>query len=213
MNPFAKTAAGLFLVIGPQSGQPLEAERICTALVQKLFEDPTRNLDSRAWQHAVQMVPNQAEAATNSKTLNRTMDVADLPSAFASICANAAVGNEAGVDLTKAILSYLSEHGEPTAFNCLVLDQSDSGEVHLSLTCLAVVQVGSADSLAITSTLLSASLNLSNKQTQSTIAQVFGRFGSPSDSPYYLRLFSSRPSTHSQRRSDVLQHAQDQTEE
>lgn len=111
---------------------------------------------------------------------------------------------KAGVGLAKAIRSYLSKHGEPTAFNCLVLDQSDSAEVRLSLTCLAVVEVGSADSLAITSILLSASLNLSNEQTQSTIAQVFGRFSSPSDSPYYLRLFSSRRS-HSQRRSDILQ--------
>ncbi|MER9683988.1 glutamate acetyltransferase [Mesorhizobium sp. M0115] len=212
MNPFAKTAAGLFLVIGPQSSQPLEAERICSAIVQKLFEDPTRTLDSRTWQNAAQMVPNQVETATTSRTLNRTMDVAELPSAFASICANAADGNEAGVGLAKAIRSYLSKHGEPTAFNCLVLDQSDSAEVRLSLTCLAVVEVGSADSLAITSILLSASLNLSNKQTQSTIAQVFGRFSSPSDSPYYLRLFSSRRS-HSQRRSDILQQTEGQTEE
>ncbi|TJW38956.1 MAG: glutamate acetyltransferase, partial [Mesorhizobium sp.] len=33
MNPIAETTAGLFLVIGAQSSGPLEAERICSALI------------------------------------------------------------------------------------------------------------------------------------------------------------------------------------
>lgn len=188
MNPFEKTSAGLFLVVGPPSSGPLEAERICSALIQKLSEGPTLNLDASTWQNAMQMVPNQVETATTSMTLNRTMAVAELPDAFASICANAADGAKAAFDLAKPISIYLSKYDEPTAFNCLILDQSDSAEIHLSLTCLAVFDRGSLGSFALTSTLLKASLNLSNKHTQSTIAQVFGRFGPPSDSPYYLRV-------------------------
>ncbi len=45
MNTFAKTIAGLSVVIGPKSDSPLEAERICSALIQKLSEDPSRKLD------------------------------------------------------------------------------------------------------------------------------------------------------------------------
>ncbi|TWI18055.1 hypothetical protein IQ26_07382 [Mesorhizobium tianshanense] len=188
MNPIAETTAGLFLVIGAQSSGPLEAERICSALIQKLSEGSILNLDPSTWQNAMQMVPNQVEAATASKTQNRTMAVADLPSTLASICADAADGDKAGVDLAKPISVYLSRYGEPTAFNCFILDQSDSAKIHLSLTCLAAFDGGSPGSFAVTSTLLKACLNLSNKDTQSTIAQVFGRFGPPSDSPYYLRV-------------------------
>jgi hypothetical protein len=79
MNPFAKTVAGLFSVVGPQSNTPLEAERICSALIQKLSDEPSRNLDPRTWQNAVQMVPSQVESATTSQTLNRTMPIGDLP--------------------------------------------------------------------------------------------------------------------------------------
>ncbi|RWM69275.1 MAG: glutamate acetyltransferase [Mesorhizobium sp.] len=188
MNPIAETTAGLFLVIGAQSSGPLEAERICSALIQKLSEGSILNLDPSTWQNAMQMVPNQVEAATASKTQNRTMAVADLPSTLASICADAADGDKAGVDLAKPISVYLSRYGDPTAFNCFMLDKSDSAKIHLSLTCLAAFDGGSPGSFAVTSTLLKACLNLSNKDTQSTIAQVFGRFGPPSDSPYYLRV-------------------------
>ncbi|TIN17054.1 MAG: glutamate acetyltransferase [Mesorhizobium sp.] len=189
MNPIAETTAGLFLVIGPQSrGRPLEAERICSALIQKLSEGSNLNLDARAWQNAMQMMPNQVETATALKALNRTMAVADLPSTLASICANAADGGKAGVDLAKPISICLSRYGEPTAFNCFILDQSDSAKIHLSLICLAVLDGGSPGSFAVTSRLLKASLDLSNKHTQSTVAQVFGRFGPPSNSPYYLRI-------------------------
>lgn len=188
MNPIAETTAGLFLVIGVQSSGPLEAERICSGLIRKLSEGSILNLDPSMWQNAMQMVPNQVEAATASTTLNRTMAVADLPSTLASICADAVDGDKAGVDLAKPISVYLSRYGEPTAFNCFILDQSDSAKIYLSLTCLAVFDGGSPGSFAVTSTLLKACLNLSNKDTQSTIAQVFGRFGPPSDSPYYLRV-------------------------
>ncbi|WP_246299567.1 hypothetical protein [Sinorhizobium psoraleae] len=125
------------------------------------------------------MIPNQVEIATTSRTLTRTTAVADLPSALASICAKAADERIPGVDLAEPIRIYLSEYGEPNAFNCVMLDQSDSAEIHLYLICLAVVDHGNADGLAVTSTLLSASLNLSNKHTQSTIAQVFGGFTPP----------------------------------
>ncbi|WP_331375632.1 glutamate acetyltransferase [Sinorhizobium chiapasense] len=188
MNAFAKTAAGLFSVVGPKSSDPLQAERICSALIQKLSEDPSRNLDPRTWQNAVQMVPNQVESATTSQTLNRTMPVSDLPGALASICANAAGGGKAPVSLAKPISSYLSKYGEPTAFNCLILDQSDPAEIHLYLTCLNVTDGRSAGNFSIASTFLSASLNLSDKQTASRIAELFGRYGPPSDQPYYLRI-------------------------
>ncbi|RVD68424.1 glutamate acetyltransferase [Mesorhizobium sp. M4A.F.Ca.ET.029.04.2.1] len=188
MNPIAETTAGLFLVIGAHSSGPLEAERICSGLIRKLSEGSILNLDPDIWQNAMQMVPNQVEAATAAKTLKRTMAVADLPSTLASICADAADGDKAGIDLGKPISVYLSRYGQPTAFNCFILDQSDSAKIYLSLTCLAVFDDGSPGSFAVTSTLLKACLNLSNKDTQSTIAQVFGRFGPPSDSPYYLRV-------------------------
>ncbi|ASY73516.1 hypothetical protein [Sinorhizobium fredii] len=187
MNPFAKTAAGLFSVVGPESNDPLEAERICSALIQKLSEDPSRNLDHRTWQNAVQMVPNQVESATTSQTLNRTMPLGDLPGALASICANAVGGGKPPANLTKPISSYLSKYGEPTAFNCLILDQRDSAVIHLYLTCLNVAD-GRGSNFSITATLLSASLNLSDKQTASRLAELFGRYGPPSDPPYYLRI-------------------------
>lgn len=197
MNPFTKTAVGLFLVIGPQARQLLEAERICSALIQKLYEDPARTLDPGAWQNAVQMIPDQIETATISRALGRTMAVANLPSVLASICAKAAERNKANDNLAKAISSYLSKYDNPTEFNCLVLDQSDPAEINLSLTCLAVLNIGSADSY-VNSTLFSASLNLSNKKTRSAIAKVFGSFGSPINSPYYLRILSSQISTQRQ---------------
>ncbi|MDK1494450.1 glutamate acetyltransferase [Sinorhizobium sp. 7-81] len=187
MNPFAKTAAGLFVVIAPQKSKPLEAERICSALIRKLSEDPNRNLDARTWQNAVQMIPNLVETASTSRKLNATIADTDLPHALASICANA-VGDRQGSGLAKPISSYLRKYGEPIAFNCLILDQSDPAEIHLFLTCLAVVEGGRPDSRAITATLLSASLNLSDEQTQSAIVQIFGRFGPPSDSQCYLRV-------------------------
>ncbi|WP_037471623.1 hypothetical protein [Sinorhizobium fredii] len=189
MNPFAKTTAGLFVVVAPQSSEPLEAERICSALIQKLCEVPTRNLDPRTWQNALQMVPNQVETSGISKTLNWTIADGDLTNALASICAKAAADRKTGVDLATPIRAYLSQYGEPIAFNCLILDQSDSAEIHLFLTCLAVAEAGSSDGCAITSTSRSASLNLSDEQAQSIIVQVFGRFGPPSDSPYYLRVW------------------------
>ncbi|MBP2444143.1 glutamate acetyltransferase [Rhizobium leguminosarum] len=190
MNPFAKTVAGLFTVIGPKSNTPLEAERICSALIQKLSEDPSRNLDPRTWQNAVQMIPSQVESAITSQTLNRTMPLGDLPGALASICANGASGGRSSADLAKPIVSYLSKYGEPTAFNFLVLDQSDSSEIHLNLTCLNVTDGPDFGNFSITSTFLAASLNLSNKQTQSTITRVFGSFGPPDEQPFYLRIFA-----------------------
>lgn len=189
MNPFAKTIAGLFLVIGPQSNTPLEAERICSALIQKLSDDPSRNLDPHTWQNAMQMVPSQVESATTSQTLNRTMPVGDLPGALASICANVVGGSHASA-LAKPIGSYLNKYGEPTAFNCLILEQTHTDQIHLYLTCLNVTDAGSSGSFSITSTLLSATLNLSNKQTQTTITKIFGSFGPPSDEPFYLRIFN-----------------------
>lgn len=189
MNPFAKTVAGLFSVVGPQSNTPLESERICSALIQKLSDEPSRNLDPRTWQNAVQMVPSQVESATTSQTLNRTMPIGDLPGALASMCANVVGGNHAST-LAKPIGSYLSKFGEPTAFNCLILDQTRTSQIHLYLTCLNVTDGSSAGSFSIASTLLSAMLDLSNKQTQTTITKVFGSFGPPSDQPFYLRIFN-----------------------
>lgn len=188
MNPFVKTTAGLFIVIAPRSNEPLEAERICSALIQKLSEDLTSSLDPRTWQNAMQMVPNQVEAAVTSRTQNWTSADGDLRGALASTCANAASEYQTGVDLAKPIGNYVSQYGVPIAFNCLMLIQSSSAEIHLSLTCLAVVEAGSPDNCAITSTSLSASLSLSDEQTQYTIAQVFGRFGPPRASPYYIRV-------------------------
>ncbi|THK33533.1 glutamate acetyltransferase [Ensifer sp. MPMI2T] len=188
MNPFAKTAAGLFVVIAPPSSEPLEAERICSGLIKKLSENLTYNLDPRAWQNAMQMVPNQVAGALSSRTLKWTIADGDLPSALASVCANAAGDRATSVDLAKPIRIYLSQYREPIAFNCLILAQPDPAAIHLLLACLTVVEAGSTDSYAITSTLLSASLNLFDEHTRSTITQVFGRFSPPSDSPYYLHL-------------------------
>lgn len=188
MNKFAKTIAGLFVVIGPKSDSPLEAERICSALIQKLLEDPSRKLDPGTWQNAVQMVPSQVESAIISQTLNRTIPVGDLPGALASICVGVVGGGHAPI-LTKPITSYLSEHGEPTAFNCLVLDQTDAAEVHVSLTCQNVKEGHSGD-FSIASTQLSASLALSNKRTQTIITKVFSSFDTPGDEPFYLRIFT-----------------------
>ncbi|ASQ13424.1 glutamate acetyltransferase [Sinorhizobium meliloti] len=188
MNKFAKTIAGLFVVIGPKSDRPLEAERICSALIQKLLEDPSRKLDPGTWQNAVQMVPSQVESAIISQTLNRTIPVGDLPGALASICVGVVGGGHAP-NLTKPVTSYLSEHGEPTAFNCLVLDQTDTAEVHVSLTCQNVKEGHSGD-FSIASTQLSASLALSNKRTQTIITKVFSSFDTPGDEPFYLRIFT-----------------------
>ncbi|WP_323130269.1 hypothetical protein [Sinorhizobium medicae] len=106
MNPFAKTVAGLFLVVGPRTNNPLEAEGICSALIQKLSDDRSRNLEPSTWQNAVQMVPSQVESATTSQTLDRTMPIGDLPGALASICANVVGGSHASA-LAQPIGSYL----------------------------------------------------------------------------------------------------------
>jgi hypothetical protein len=53
-----------------------------------------------------------------------------------------------------------------------------------------VTDGSSSGSFSIASTLLSAMLDLSNKQTQTTITKVFGSFGPPSDQPFYLRIFN-----------------------
>ncbi|MQW68789.1 glutamate acetyltransferase [Sinorhizobium medicae] len=188
MNTFAKTIAGLFVVIGPKSDSPLEAERICSALIQKLSENPSRKLDPGTWQNAVQMVPSQVGSAIISQTLNRTIPVGDLPGALASICVGVDGGGHAPI-LTKPVTSYLNEYGEPTAFNCLVLDQTDTAEVHVSLTCQNVKEGHSGD-FSIASTQLSASLALSNKRTQAIITNVFGSFDTPGDEPFYLRIFT-----------------------
>lgn len=137
MNPFAKTVAGLFLVVGPQTNNPLEAEGICSALIQKLSDDRSRNLEPSTWQNAVQMVPSQVESATTSQTLDRTMPIGDLPGALASICANVVGGSHTSA-LAQPIGSYLSKFGEPAAFNCLILDQTRTSQIHLYLTCLNV---------------------------------------------------------------------------
>ncbi|WP_027994189.1 hypothetical protein [Sinorhizobium meliloti] len=188
MNTFAKTIAGLFVVVGPKSDSPLEAERICSALIKKLSEDPSRNLDPRTWQNAVQMIPSQVECATISQTLNRTIPVGDLPGALAWICASVVGGGHAPI-LTRPMTSYLSEYGEPTALSCLVLDQTDTAEVHVCLTCLNVTE-GHSGNFSTASTQLSASLTRSNKRTQTIVTKVFGSFDTPSDQPFYLRIFN-----------------------
>ncbi|MBX4967842.1 glutamate acetyltransferase [Rhizobium binae] len=190
MNSFAKTVAGLFTVVGPKSNTPLEAERICSALIQKLSEDPSRNLDPRTWQNAVQMIPTQVESAITSQTLNRTMPLGDLPGALASICADGASGGRPLAGLAKPIGYYLSTYGEPSAFNFLLLDQTDASEIHLNLTCLNVTDGPDLGNFSITSTLVAASLNLSNTQTQSIITKVFGSFSPPDEQPFYLRIFA-----------------------
>ncbi|WP_037469712.1 AraC family transcriptional regulator [Sinorhizobium fredii] len=63
----------------------------------------------------------------------------------------------------------------------------ESVVIHLYLTCLNVAD-GRGSNFSITATLLSASLNLSDKQTASRLAELFGRYGPPSDPPYYLRI-------------------------
>ncbi|PDT27972.1 glutamate acetyltransferase [Rhizobium sp. L9] len=189
MNPFAKTVAGLFTVVGPKSNTPLEAERICSALIQKLLQDPSRNLDPRTWQNAVQMIPTQVGSAITSQTLSRTMPLSDLPGALASICLDGASGGRSLADLAKPIAYYLSTYGEPTAFNFLLLDQTNASNIHLSLTCLNVTDGPDLGNFSITSTLVAASLNLSNKLTQSIITKVFGSFGPPDEQPFYLRIF------------------------
>ncbi|MDX0509789.1 glutamate acetyltransferase [Sinorhizobium medicae] len=189
MNPFAKTVAGIFLVVGPQTNNPLEAEGICSALIQKLSDDRSRNLEPSTWQNAVQMVPSQVESATTSQTLDRTMPIGDLPGALASICANVVGGSHASA-LAQPIGSYLSKFGEPAAFNCLILDQTRTSQIHLYLTCLNVTDGPSSGSFRIASTLLSTTLDLSNKQTRTNVTKVFGSFGPPSDEPFYLRFFT-----------------------
>ncbi|CAK10416.1 glutamate N-acetyltransferase [Rhizobium johnstonii] len=189
MNPFAKTVAGLFLVVGPESNSPLDAERICSGLIQKLSEDASRNLDARTWENAVQMVPDQIESATTSQTVNCIMPLGGLPGNLAMFCTGAVSGSHRPT-LAKSIGSYLGKFGKPTAFNCLILDQSDTAEIHLYLTCLNVTEGRKSEKFSISSTQLSATLNLSNKQTQATITKVFGSFPATSDQPFYLRMLN-----------------------
>ncbi|MBY3169864.1 glutamate acetyltransferase [Rhizobium laguerreae] len=188
MNPFAKTVAGLFIVVGPRSNGPLDAERICSALIHTVSEDASRNLDGRTWQNAVQMVPDQVESATTSQTVNCTTPLAGLPGILAMFCTGAGSGSHP--TLAKSIGSYLEKSGKPTAFNCLILDQSEPAEIHLYLTCLNVTEGRNPEKFSISSTQLSATLNLSNKQTQATITKVFGSFQATSDLPFYLRMLN-----------------------
>ncbi|WP_261333392.1 glutamate acetyltransferase [Rhizobium leguminosarum] len=183
MNPFARTAAALFLVNGPKSNSPLDAEKICSALIQKLSEDASRNLEARTWQNAVQTVPYQVGRMKLTQTLNCTMPLRGLPDKLASMCTS----KSQRPTLAKSIGSYLKQFGKPTAFNCLILDQSDTAEIHLSLTCLDVTEERNPEKFIIASTQVSAKLKLSNQQTQAAITEAFGSFQATSDQPFYLR--------------------------
>lgn len=54
-------------------------------------------------------------------TLNWSIADGDLPTTITSICASAAGDRKMGVDLGNSIRAYLSQYGEPIAFNCLML--------------------------------------------------------------------------------------------
>ncbi|WP_261336736.1 glutamate acetyltransferase [Rhizobium leguminosarum] len=199
MNPFARTAAALFLVNGPKSNSPLDAEKICSALIQTLLEDASRNLEARAWQNAVQTVPYQLGKMKLPQTLNCTMPLGGLPDKLASMCTS----ESQRPTLAKSIGSYLKQFGKPTAFNCLILDQSDTAEIHLSLTCLDVTEDRNPEKFSIASTQVSAKLKLSNQQTQAAITEAFGSFQATSDQPFYLRTELIQMPTKSSSMEDI----------
>ncbi|QND44360.1 glutamate acetyltransferase (plasmid) [Rhizobium lusitanum] len=188
MNPFAKTASGLFIVVGPRSDSALIAERICAGLILKLEQGPAHILDAKAWQDAVQMVPNLVAGASASQKLNQTLRLDSLATTIAEICSGPYNSEQAPIDLTTSITSYLNTYGRPSSFNCLIVDQAEPIQIHMRLTCLSITNGAEPDNFGITSSLFSASLNLSTKQMLSELAQVFDRFSPPKNQPYYLRV-------------------------
>jgi len=188
MNPFAKTASGLFVAVGPKADSALIAERICAGLIQKLEQNPAHILDAGTWQGAVQMVPNLVAGANTSQKLSQTVPLDSLATTIAEICSGPYNSGQTPNDLTTSITSYLNTYGTPSSFNCLIVDQADSIQIHMRLTCLSVADGAEPDDFGITSSLFSASLNLSTKQMLSELAQVFDRFSPPKNQPYYLRV-------------------------
>lgn len=189
MNPFAKTASGLFVVIGPKTASPLQAEQVCAAIIDKLRTDPATNLAAQNWQNVVEMIPNQVENLISTRTQQyATPD--ELSATLAKICSVSAKDGQAPADLATPLVAYLNRYGEPTSFNCLILDQSNPAQIDLRLTCLNVTDApgNGKDNFAIASTMLLASLNLSNKPTAANLQQIFGGYAPPADAPYYLRI-------------------------
>lgn len=186
MNPFAHTAAGLFIVLGPKSRKPLIAEQICSAVIEKLMQDPARQLEAQTWTNIVQNVPNQVSTAMTSNALARHEPLSDLPRDLAKILAGPLT------DLIKPIAAYLEGYGAPTAVNCLVLDQSNAKTIQINLATVTVKQSVSQkvgiENYAIQQTFASARINISDASVLRSLEAVFSNFQVPDDAPYYQRI-------------------------
>jgi hypothetical protein len=187
MNPFARTTVGLFVVAGPDHEKPLLADQVCAALIDKLYADPSRILDAQTWQNTVQKIPNLVGITVSSQSQSRITSLDNLPQALAEICTAGSGSIQAPKGLTGLIASYLGAYGEPTAVNCLIINQTDPARIDLLLTCLTITEGASRE---IATTLLTASLDLSQKKTKQNLEQIFSRYGPAAEGPYYLRIVS-----------------------
>jgi hypothetical protein len=200
MNPFIKTQtfaqAGLFVAVGPQSSTGNIAEKICSALSEKVAENKMP-LDQSWWEQCVSTIPNQVDAMLTSKTASTKVSGEAIAAEIASLSLPAITVAAPKKTATSQISSYIESLPTLTSFNCLVVSALDKSKITLSLSFYTISQEntsnGTTDSYEIIVNRSFTIIDMTSTTNAKQINEIFDSFSPITGQDYYVSIQQKQP--------------------
>ena len=204
MNLFTQTQtfaqAGLFVAVGPQTSTANIAEKICTALSQKIAENKMP-LDQNWWEQCVSNIPNQVDTLVANKISKTQVSGKAITSEIARLCLPAIPSAAPKKTAISQVTNYIGSLPTLTSFNCLVISALDQNKITLSLSFFTITKAeNTGDSTVnyeITVNKSDSAVNMTNATNIKQINDIFGSFSVITGEEYYVSIQQEQPALQS----------------